>query len=722
MSSQPPRELLSGLVERVTFHNEENGFAVLRVLVLGRRDLVTVVGHMAAVTPGESVQATGEWTQDRVHGPQFKATWLRTAAPTSAEGIEKYLASGLLKGIGPHFARRLIAAFGTSVFDVIEREPSRLRDVEGIGPLRATRITEGWQSQRAVRDIMIFLHGHGVGTSRAVRIYKTYGAEAVAVIRENPYRLARDIRGIGFMTADRIAAKTGIEKDAMIRLRAGVTHVLAEALDQGHCGLPATELVSTAARLLESTTERVSEALDLELAARTVIRDTVAGESCIFLAGLHAAERLIAERLRRIAAGAPPWPAIDADKALPWVASRLSITLAARQEEALRLALTSRALVITGGPGVGKTTLLEALLQILTAKRVRAALCAPTGRAARRLSETTGLEAKTIHRLLEVNARDGRFRRDESHQLECDLVVVDETSMVDVPLMASLVRAIPPHAALLLVGDVDQLPSVGPGHVLGDIIASGAVPVVRLVEVFRQAAESRIVRSAHRINAGELPEIAPPADTSDFYVVDADDPEDALQRIVSLVRTRIPQRFGLDPVRDVQVLCPMNRGTIGARSLNLELQKALNPPREVRIERFGWIYSVGDKVMQIENDYDREVYNGDVGFIRAIDVDNQQVSIAFEGRESVYDAAELDRVVLAYATTIHKAQGSEYPAIVMPVTTQHYPMLQRNLLYTGITRGKKLVVIVGQKKALAIAVKNATSRQRWSKLREWLEV
>jgi exodeoxyribonuclease V alpha subunit len=322
--------------------------------------------------------------------------------------------------------------------------------------------------------------------------------------------------------------------------------------------------------------------------------------------------------------------------------------------------------------------------------------------------------------LLEVNARDGRFRRDESHPLDCDLVVVDETSMVDVPLMASLVRAIPPQAALLLVGDVDQLPSVGPGHVLGDIIASGAVPVVRLVEVFRQAAESRIVRSAHRINAGELPEIAPPADTSDFYVVDADDPEDALQRIVSLVRTRIPQRFGLDPVRDVQVLCPMNRGTIGARALNLELQKALNPPREVRIERFGWTYSVGDKVMQIENDYDREVYNGDVGFIRAIDVDNQQVAIAFEGRESVYDAAELDRIVLAYATTIHKAQGSEYPAIVMPVTTQHYPMLQRNLLYTGITRGKKLVVIVGQKKALAIAVKNATSRQRWSKLREWL--
>jgi exodeoxyribonuclease V alpha subunit len=715
------RELLAGLVERVTFHNEDNGFAVLRVVVAGRRELVTVVGHMAAVSPGESIQATGEWTQDRVHGPQFRAAWLKTAPPTSAAGIEKYLASGLLKGIGPHFARKLIAAFGTAVFDVIEQEPSRLRDVDGIGPLRATRITDGWQSQRAVRDIMVFLHAHGVGTSRAVRIYKTYGADAVAIIRDNPYRLARDIRGIGFLTADGIAAKVGIEKDAQIRLRAGVTYALAEALDQGHCGLPATELVNTATRLLESAPDRVSEALDLELAARNVVRDTVAGESCIFLAGLHAAERLIAERLRAIASGAPPWPAIDADKALPWVASRLSITLAPRQEEALRLALASRALVITGGPGVGKTTLLEAILQILTAKRVRAALCAPTGRAARRLSETTGLEAKTIHRLLEVNPRDGRFRRDEGHPLECDLVVVDETSMVDVPLMASLVRAIPPHAALLLVGDVDQLPSVGPGRVLGDVIDSGALPVVRLVEVFRQSAESRIVTSAHRINAGEMPEMAAPAERSDFYVVEADDPEDAQQRIVSLVRTRIPQRFNLDPVRDVQVLCPMNRGTIGARALNLELQKALNPPREARIERFGWTFSAGDKVMQIENDYDREVYNGDIGFIRAVDVENQQVTIAFDGRDSVYDAAELDRVVLAYATTIHKAQGSEYPAIVMPVTTQHYPMLQRNLLYTGITRGRRLVVIVGQKKALAIAVKNATSRRRWSKLREWLD-
>ena len=720
----PPeaRELLSGLVERVTFHNPENGFCVLRLQVRGRRDLVTLVGHAAAVSPGEHVQASGVWVNDRTHGLQFQAAYLHAAAPTSLEGIEKYLGSGLIKGIGPHYARRLVAAFGADVFDIVERDPARLRDVEGIGPIRATRIAESWKEQRVIRDIMVFLHSHGVGTSRAVRIFKTYVADAIAVVTANPYRLARDIRGIGFLTADRIARRLGIEPTAVIRLRAGVRHVLAEALDDGHCGLPRGELLRRATALLEAPAALVEQATAEELAEGELIDDTVSGEPCVFLAGLHQAERATAAKLRQIASGRPPWPPIDADKALPWVEARLDISLARHQADALRMALTSRLLVITGGPGVGKTTLLRAILRVLLAKGVRAALCAPTGRAAKRLSELTGLGAKTIHRLLEVDPRTGGFRRDERNPLEADLVVVDEASMIDVLLMHALVRAVPPHAALVLVGDVDQLPSVGPGQVLADVIASGAAPVVRLTEVFRQAAESRIVVAAHRINRGEMPELSGgAAPGADFFFVEAANPEDGVRKLLQVVRERIPQRFGLDPVRDVQVLCPMNRGGLGARALNLELQRLLNATPGPRVERFGWTFAVGDKVMQIENDYDKDVYNGDLGLVAAIDEQFGTLTVEFEGRMVAYEFGELDRVVLAYATTIHKAQGSEYPAVVIPVTTQHYPMLQRNLIYTGVTRGRRLVVLVGQAKALAIAVRGQQQARRWSKLREWLE-
>jgi len=468
--------------------------------------------------------------------------------------------------------------------------------------------------------------------------------------------------------------------------------------------------------------ELVRAALDLEVSEGTVIADSVGEIRCIFLAGLHRAERIIAERLVQLAKGKLPWTWIDPDKALPWVEKRIGLALAESQIEAIRLALISKVLVMTGGPGVGKTTIIKAILRILSAKGMRLLLCAPTGRAAKRMTEATDFEAKTIHRLLEVDPKGGGFKRGDDNPLDCDLLVVDETSMVDVMLMQALMKAVPDKAALLIVGDIDQLPSVGPGQVLADVISSGAVPVVRLTEVFRQAAQSRIITSAHRINQGSIPDLSPPGTESDFYFVQADDPETTVRRIIELVKTRIPKRFSLNPIRDIQVLCPMNRGGVGARSLNIELQAALNPAGDRKVERFGWTFAPGDKVMQIENDYDKDVYNGDIGYIDAVDPDVGELVARFDGRAVTYGFGELDMLVPAYAATIHKSQGSEYPAVVIPIMTQHYAMLQRNLLYTGVTRGKKLVVLVGQKRAVAIAVRNVSGRRRWSKLQEWLRL
>jgi exodeoxyribonuclease V alpha subunit len=718
-SASPPAEALAGLVERVTFHSAETGFCVLRVKVRGQRDLVTVVGHAAAVTAGEFVSASGAWVNDRTHGPQFRANFLKATPPTTLDGIERYLGSGMIRGIGPVYARKLVAASGEAVFDLIEQRPDRLREVAGVGPVRAKRVVAGWAEQKVIREIMLFLHSHGVGTSRSVRIYKTYGPDAVRVVSEDPYRLARDVRGIGFRTADRIAERLGIGRTAMIRVRAGISFALAEAMEEGHCGLPEEHLVVLAGNLLEVPEDLAREAIRLELAEGAVVADTLAGESCVFLAGLHRAEREIAERLRRLAAGAPPWPAVDADRAIPWVEGKTGLALAESQRAAVRLALAAKVLVVTGGPGVGKTTLMNSILRILAAKGVRMALCAPTGRAAKRLSESTGREATTIHRLLEADPKEGGFGRGELNPLDCDLLVLDEASMVDVPLMRALLKALPEGAALLLVGDVDQLPSVGPGQVLADVIASGTVPVVRLAEVFRQAAGSRIVTNAHLINRGRMPDLAP-REEADFFFVEAAGPEDGVAKVLALVRERIPRRFGLDPVRDVQVLCPMNRGGLGARSLNIELQRALNPPGEARVERFGWTFGPGDKVMQVVNDHERQVYNGDLGVIRRVDPEEGELLVDFEGREVAYGFGELDELVLAYATTVHKSQGSEYPAVVIPLTTQHYPMLQRSLVYTGVTRGKRLVVLVGQERALAAAVRGRQARRRWSKLGEWL--
>ncbi len=743
-----PTEVLAGSIERVTFHNADNGFCVLRIKARGHRDLVTVVGHAAEISAGEWVTVSGTWVNSREHGQQFKASFLRASAPTTAEGIEKYLGSGMIHGIGPIYASKLVSAFGAEVFEVIEQTPERLREVPGIGKVRAGRIARAWADQKVVREIMVFLHSHGVGTARAVRIFKTYGNEAVQVMAENPYRLARDIRGIGFRTADAIAARLGIEATAMIRLRAGINYALLEASGEGHCGLPTAELLKLAGELLaveppkaeqpdEVPTNRlplepavIQVALDLELSEGSVVADSLAGEAAIFLAHLHRDERRLAQALQELVEGAPPWGMINAERAIAWVEQRLGLELAASQKAAVEQALASKVLVITGGPGVGKTTLINAILRILAAKKLRLQLCAPTGRAAKRMAETTGLEAKTIHRLLEFDPAAYGFRRGAELPLECDLLVVDETSMVDVPLMASLLAAIPPEAALLLLGDVDQLPSVGPGQVLADVIDSAALPVARLTEVFRQAAASRIITTAHAINAGTIPDLRPPSDgaSTDFYFLPAETPEQAVSLILKVVGERIPARFGLDPISQVQVLCPMARGGCGSRSLNIELQKLLNPDPTEQVERFGWRFAPGDKVMQTANDYEKEVFNGDVGTVDGIDVDNSELSVLFSssevgpqgGRVVVYGWGELDHLVPAYACTIHKSQGSEYPAVVIPLLTQHYAMLQRNLVYTGLTRGKQLVVLVGQKKALTMAVKNHLGRKRYTKLAEWL--
>ena len=716
----PESDHIAGLVERVTFHNEQSGFCVLRLKVKGERELVTLIGHTPIVTPGEYASATGQWVTDREHGRQFKARFVTISPPTTLTGIERYLGSGMVKGIGPVYAGKLVNAFGVAVFDIIEQSPERLRDIPGIGEIRAKKITAGWADQKIIRTIMVFLHAHGVSTSRAVRIFKTYGPDAIEIVKENPYRLAADIRGIGFLSADTIAQKLGIAKDSLLRARAGISYALGEASAQGHCGLPYAELVPLAVKLLEIPADIIETAIAQEIDEEILYPDHVEDKPCVFLAPLYFAEQSIAAQLRRLQANVSAMPRFEADQAVPWVEAKLSMQLAPSQKDAIRLALSSKLLVITGGPGVGKTTLVKSILTIMAAKGVKPLLCAPTGRAAKRLSESTGLEAKTIHRLLEVNPLNGQFKRNEDNPLECDLLIADECSMIDVPLANQLLKAVASSTAIIFVGDVDQLPSVGPGQFLADVIDSGVMPVIHLTEVFRQAATSRIIRAAHQINHGHFPSLPEKGESSDFYLVPAEAPEAIAQTVVDLVQTRLPRKFGVDPVRDIQVLCPMNRGLTGARGINQALQDALNPPGEGSVDKFGYRFSVGDKVMQIENNYDRDVYNGDIGFVVGIDREEEELAVEFDGRKVVYPFGELDELVLCYATTIHKSQGSEYPVVVIPISTQHYMMLKRNLIYTGITRGKRLVVLVGQKKALAMAVNGKQVERRWSKLRERL--
>jgi len=719
---------LQGHIERITFINEENGYTVARVKVPGRRDPVTVVGGMMHPTPGEKVRLKGEWTNHPRFGEQFRIVFCESSVPATVYGIEKYLGSGLIKGIGPVMARRMVEKFGEATLEIIEAESSRLLEVDGIGEKRIAMIGKAWDEQREIRAIMLFLQSHEVSAAYAARIFRQYGNTAVSVLQENPYRLATDIFGIGFLTADRIAEKMGFAKDCLLRAEAGILYVLHELAEEGHVAYPAGLLISKCQEILEIAPEIIAGALEAAAGERWIVIEEgpalteALPDRAVYLAKYHLSETQAAARLKTLLNTPSALRAIDAEKALSWVQEKLALHLAVNQIEAIRAAATHKLLVITGGPGTGKTTIINAMIRIFSAAGAKVLLAAPTGRAAKRMSEATGQEAKTIHRLLEYSPKKGGFQKDETSPLDCQVLIVDEASMIDILLMHHLLKAVPPAATFILVGDGDQLPSVGAGRVLNDVMESGRVPVVELREIFRQARESSIIVNAHRINRGEIPHLQTSPDRlDDFYFVEQEDPEKVLDLIVRLVKERIPQRFGLDPLEDIQVLTPMHRGLVGAGNLNSALQKALNPGED-GLQRGGRLYRVGDKIMQIRNNYDREVYNGDIGRIVHLDNELQEATLTFDGREVVYDYGELEEIVLSYAVSVHKSQGAEYPAVVMPLLMQHYMLLQRNLLYTAVTRGKKLVVIVGMKKALAIAVRNNKTRKRFSQLSQRLRI
>lgn len=712
-------EQLLGYIEKITYQSPENGYTVAHLISSAYKQSICIIGFMPALQPGETIRCRGEWKKHLVHGQQFSVKEYQIEAPADVFGIKKYLGSGLIKGIGPTYAERIVQAFGKDTLNIIDQNPERLKEVVGVGPKRIEKIKACWSDQKSIRDVMVFLQSYGVSPSFAQKIFKTYRDKSISLVKENPYALARDIFGVGFKTADNLASKLGIAANAPQRIDAGIEYVLSTLSEEGHVCFPHDEFLPIAQEILEVSSELIQDRLIfLEQESRLVIVDQVHEgflRQFIWLKPLHVAETGIAYEIRRLQSNPCCIRSVDTPKAVNWVQEQLNIKLAENQWQAIGSTLSEKVHIITGGPGTGKSTITKAILAISDKLTTKILLCAPTGRAAKRMSEITGRKASTIHSLLEYDFKQRGFKRNRQSPLECDLIIIDESSMIDTFLMYSLLKAIPNKARVVLVGDINQLPSVGPGNVLKDIITSKAVTVTTLNEIFRQAAGSCIIRGAHMINKGTMPDCSNHPD-SDFFFIEALEPEAVLKGILGLVCQRLPKKYGYHPMTDIQVLAPMKKGMIGTENLNCVLQETLNP-KESPLFRGGNRFYVGDKVMQLRNDYKREVYNGDIGFITEIAMAEQQVTVRIDEREVIYDYADLDELTLAYAVSIHKYQGSECPCVVIPVHTSHIKLLHRNLLYTGVTRGKKLVVLVGMKKALAKAVHNDEVKRRFTGLK-----